>query len=369
MNAAEEQGPAAPRARRPKVDLEAIAMQVARLALTLRSATLLLENVALDLGLDVGQTPGSLVEDERHVKPKTPAGAKVHVEPTIDAWLAGKSNSLSPKVDEAAARDELELELEDEAPPSSRPTPSSSSSSPPPSLKKGMRAILEVLAAVGMPLSKQRIATLTGISLRSGTFASYLSTLRTSNMIVDVDGQIEITDAGMIEAGDVAPRSHADLRAMWEQKLKRGELEILAALSSVHPKKISRTQLATLAGMSPKGGTFTSYLSHLRVNALLVEDGGKLSLSDEGKIVAPVAQARDEGQILARWTASLKEGERRMLDAILRSKPQYITYGQISAASGISEGSGTFASYLSHLRSNGLIETVDRRARAGEAFR
>jgi hypothetical protein len=360
--------PASTRRPRLKIDEEAVVMQVARIALTLLSLTIIVENLTLDLGLNIGQTPAALgLPETMHVAPKAPKGATVHVEPTIQSWIEGRSGALSSKLEHVTE----EQAEENETKPHGRPAPPPKNGAPAP-LKKGQREILRVLAAVGMPLSKQRISTLTGLSAKSGTFSDYLSALRTRALIVEADGKIALTHKGQSEAGTSA-LDDAQVRAMWEGKLKKGMRQILATLAKWHPNSLTKMQLATLCKMSRSSGTFSDYLSKLRTNALIEEsaDGG-VQLSEEGRIVAPPEAAgppHTRNEILELWGTSLKAGARRMLQELVAVTPRDFSYEQLANAAKISPSSGTFSDYLSSLRSNGLVETTsDRRVRANTAI-
>src|SRR5258708_5463846 len=326
------------RRRRPKpLDRETVTLQVAQLARLARSFTILAENLALDLGMDIGIMPDApSLPEAIHATPKTPNGATVHVEPkTISAWIEPASTSAwtsSQKLDKTSSP----APASSSSSSSSSPPPSSSNGSSPAPLKKGMREILRVLAAVGMALTKQRIATLTGLSIKSGTFSDYLSALRTRGFIVDAgEGKIALTDDGRLEAGDVDDSANDEekIRAMWQKKLKKGMREMLAVLARLHPTPLTRTNLGTLARLSSKSGSFGDYLSKLRTNALIEDDGIHIRLTAEGLIVAgPKSKPLTKDEILEQWSDRLKAGARRMLEALVAVDGSYLSYVEIGAA-------------------------------------
>lgn len=143
--------------------------------------------------------------------------------------------------------------------------------------------------------------------------------------------------------------------------LKRGAREMLAILLSMRPRKLTRQQLATLAGFSASGGGFQTYLSTLRGAGLIEESGQELTASPAGLAAVgdiPSPQTTDELQRL--WGAKLKKGAREMLDHLIGLHPKAIDRAELAKAVGMEVSGGGFQTYLSTLRSNGLIEEPDR---------
>lgn len=142
--------------------------------------------------------------------------------------------------------------------------------------------------------------------------------------------------------------------------LKKGARRMLETLVSRYPMKFTRAQWATLSNMKKTSGTFSSYLSALRTGNLIVEEGDFVYASQAGIDLlggsAPVPQSAEETRVM--WRGNLKQGARRMFDALEASYPTFITRETLAEQAGISAQSGTFSSYLSALRSNGLIEEV-----------
>lgn len=144
---------------------------------------------------------------------------------------------------------------------------------------------------------------------------------------------------------------------------------MLMRLAQFHDRGgLARDQLGTLAGLSARSGTFSSYLSDLRRAGLVREDAGRLYATDaglaQGQGASPILDAHD---LRALWRTRLKAGERRMLEAVLAA-PSGLTRAELGAATGISTSSGTFSSYLSRLRRNGLVVVDGAKVRQGPAF-
>ncbi len=148
--------------------------------------------------------------------------------------------------------------------------------------------------------------------------------------------------------------------------LRKGARRMLDVLAR-YPQ-LSRIQLGTLAGFTPTGGTFGTYLGDLKRAGFIDEDGTGLFTTPEGVKAAGgrrPALARDE--ILAQWHGALRAGACRMLDVVI-AHPRGITREQLADRVEMEVTGGTFSTYLGDLRRNGLIE-VDRDAvRPGSAL-
>jgi hypothetical protein len=165
------------------------------------------------------------------------------------------------------------------------------------------------------------------------------------------------------------PRAPAAL-AEGAPQIKAGAMRMLTALARQHPLKVTRSQLATLGGVKKSGGTFSSYFSALRTGGLITEDNGLVSITGAGMQAAgvepgvPVTAA----EIREQWRATLKAGARTMLDHLLAAHPASVSRTELAQAAGLEQNGGTFGSYLSSLRSNGLAEVNGSQVRAADVF-
>ncbi len=73
-------------------------------------------------------------------------------------------------------------------------------------------------------------------------------------------------------------------------------------------------------------------------------------------------------EIREQWRAALKAGARTMLDHLLDAYPDSVTRAELAEAAGLEQNGGTFGSYLSSLRSNGLAEVNGGQVRAADVF-
>jgi len=141
--------------------------------------------------------------------------------------------------------------------------------------------------------------------------------------------------------------------------LKAGARRMLEELASRHPTVWTRSQLGLLTGFAPRGGTFSGYLSALKVRGFISTAGAAVAITEAGLAAAgtvPAAPASHE-DVMAMWRKNLKAGCYRMLEVALERGP--ISREELGEAAGFAASGGTFAGYLSVLRRNALIEEQD----------
>jgi hypothetical protein len=154
-----------------------------------------------------------------------------------------------------------------------------------------------------------------------------------------------------------------------EVRLKAGARRMLSALAQLHPTALTRPQLGTLADVTP-GGTFSSYLSSLRMAGLVDEVGSLIGLTPAG--IAATAGELGSGaptteELVGLWGRKLKAGARRMLEILVDSHPEGVPKAELADRAGVVPG-GTLSSYLSSLRRNGLLDESGGVLRAGDAL-
>lgn len=117
----------------------------------------------------------------------------------------------------------------------------------------------------------------------------------------------------------------------------------------------SHAQTAFMAGYSHKSGTWATYLSRLRSKGL-IEGRGDLVLTTEGGAIAnepdaPPTREALHSAVLGKIDAPLQ----KILTPLLNAYPDGLSHPDVAGAAGYSHQSGTWATYLSRLRSLDLI--------------
>jgi len=148
-------------------------------------------------------------------------------------------------------------------------------------LRAGAMKMLNWLAgAYPNELTKQRIATLSGFSVKGGTFNTYLSELKREGWIVGAN-DLSITQDGLDNANPQKIPSGEELLDLWCSKFRQGAKNILRVVYNKYPNSISKEDIGYETGFEPLGGTFNTYLSELRRNGLIKLEGGQVSISPE----------------------------------------------------------------------------------------
>ena len=141
-------------------------------------------------------------------------------------------------------------------------------------------------------------------------------------------------------------------------KIKKGAEDMLGVLRSHYPKSLSKAQIGLFTGYKISGGTFKSYLSILKTNGLIELDGNNYRITEQGMHYigdnyAKLPKGREE--LIAFWKPKLKAGAGDILQHIANNYPHEVTKDYLGDVSGFTVTGGTFKSYLSILKTAGLI--------------
>lgn len=132
---------------------------------------------------------------------------------------------------------------------------------------------------------------------------------------------------------------------------------MIEALARMSPLRLTKAQWSTLAKVKHTGGTWTTYLSHLSQAGFIDKNDVGYTLTETGWDYVgdrPTPVTADELQ--QHYLSILRAGEARMLRAIMAAHPDGLTRDEISEQAEIASSGGTFTTYLSRLRTNGLVE-------------
>lgn len=150
-----------------------------------------------------------------------------------------------------------------------------------------------------------------------------------------------------------------------------GAMRTLEVLATHYPMTFTKSQLALMAKMSPRSGSYSTYLSRLRSANYLAEADGQIGISDAGLEFVGVTptEPQTQAEVLAMWSSNLNGGARRMFDYLVQEYPRAISRQELGDAVEMSPGSGSFGTYLSRLKSNRLIKVSDGTIKAnGDLF-
>ena len=174
-----------------------------------------------------------------------------------------------------------------------------------------------------------------------------------------------------VKAGEISDNAAAFTASMSIAKkpITGGALRMLQVLASRYPMTFTKSQLAHLANMSPRSGTFGTYMSLLRSQGL-IEVGAEISITDEGLhyIGTEKPQPQSQDEVLDMWRNNLTGGARRMFDVLIDEYPHQVDKSELAERTDMSPVSGTFGTYLSLLRSNGLVEVAGTSVKASSSL-
>lgn len=144
-----------------------------------------------------------------------------------------------------------------------------------------------------------------------------------------------------------------------EKPLVGGALRMLQVLVSRYPTKLTKAQLGTFSKMKPSGGSFNTYLSALRSRGYIADEGGLFLATQEGIdfIGENPNPPQTSEEVIEMWKNNLSGGARRMFEILVEQYPAEVLREELGAAAGVVHTGGSFGTYMSILRSNGLIET------------
>lgn len=148
------------------------------------------------------------------------------------------------------------------------------------------------------------------------------------------------------------------------------ERKPLAMLAGIAPAGLTDAAWATLAGFKRSGGTWTTYRSRLRTAGLIEQVDGKWRATVAG-VAAIGGEAADvpaPGLALVKFWAERVPGAGRMLLRLGQLYPKALKKDALAADLNMAAKGGTFGTYLSRLRGNGLLEEKDGRIRLAPAL-
>lgn len=144
---------------------------------------------------------------------------------------------------------------------------------------------------------------------------------------------------------------------------------MLTALAQ-RPQGLSGKQLGVRAGMSSGSGTFANYLSNARRAGWIDGARSLIRITESGISALGNYDPLPTGKgLLNHWIKELGDsGASKMLGVLAERYPATLTAQELGEVSGMSSGSGTFANYLSRLRTLELITGGRGNLRASDEF-
>lgn len=173
--------------------------------------------------------------------------------------------------------------------------------------------------------------------------------------------------------------AHDAAMANGDVELTPSALRVLEAAARRYPAPVTKSQLATLAGMAVKGGAFIGHLSALKKAGALIEEGRDLVVSSAGFERLGLTEPpppQSPAELLDMWRGSLKPSEAGLLDVLVEHYPEPMTKEGLALVAGQRAGKldgyavkgGAFIGNLSTLKKNGLAEVNGSGVRASSTL-
>jgi hypothetical protein len=108
-------------------------------------------------------------------------------------------------------------------------------------------------------------------------------------------------------------------------------------------------------------GHLQTYVSRLRTAGYLDEDGSTIGITPAGLNAAGQVDRPASGTVIQQWKSALGSGPTKMIDALIAAHPRGMDRANLADRVGMTATGGTFQTYLSRLKSNGLIEVSGRK--------
>jgi len=155
----------------------------------------------------------------------------------------------------------------------------------------------------------------------------------------------------------------ADLSALPDATVELGaERKPLSFLCASYPAGYTESQWAVLSGYKRTGGTWGTYKSRLRSKGLVDQRDGswfatEVGLAAIGGDVPQMPETPEER--LEMWKSKI-HGVGAMLQSLFDNYPNQISRDDLAHEISMSPSGGSFGTYLSRLRTNGLLDEPER---------
>jgi hypothetical protein len=148
--------------------------------------------------------------------------------------------------------------------------------------KAGLRRMMIALAQ-RPGLNGRQLSIRSQVSMKGGSFGTYVSRGRTNGWITGDKQQFDITEDGMAALGDWTPLPEGkELAQHYMNELgSSGDGRMFKVLFEKYPSVLTKEELSSESGVSTAGGSFGTYLSRLKTLELITVTKAGIKASDE----------------------------------------------------------------------------------------
>ncbi len=134
--------------------------------------------------------------------------------------------------------------------------------------------------------------------------------------------------------------------------LRAGAMKMLNWLAGSYPQLVTKQRLATLSGFTATGGTFNTYISELKRNGW-IEGNSEFLITENGLKNANPETIPTGDELISLWKTKFRAGAGNILQFVYDNKS--VSKEDIGSNLNFEITGGTFNTYISELRRNGLI--------------
>lgn len=231
-------------------------------------------------GYDRGIIEGQRIEAAVQIEALRELESAIHAALGYLAPFA-KRDDGAPVIDVRRAPAPPVIDQAPEPAPRSQPTQIPPGTAPLPVAAGKLLAVL----ARGLKLTWFQTATLAGLKARGGSFNTARKALRDGGYIVEEADGIGASELGFATAGGAQPKpsNPVELLTWWREVLPATPGRMLDQLHRQGGKWVSKDRLAVFLGAQPRGGSWNTAISTLRLNQLVEIKGDQMRIAPELK--------------------------------------------------------------------------------------
>jgi hypothetical protein len=220
------------------------------------------------------------------------------------------------------------------------------------------RAVAQALAQKERVISQERQQYETALKVAQDKLTKIAALAAGNDLVLT---QTKSPDTVAIATELISPSST-------DKPISGGALRMIQTLASRYPMTFTKSQLATLSKMSPRSGSYGTYLSLLKSRDFIQIEHNQISITEAGLQFAGKHphEPQTQEQVITMWRENLQGGARRMFDILVSVYPASKTKYALGLEADMSPTSGSFGTYLSMLKSNGLIEVTGSEIKASD---
>lgn len=182
---------------------------------------------------------------------------------------------------------------------------------------------------------------------------------------VEAPRKSSLADTPYIDKRPPKPRD-ASRSSATDTKIVAGLRRIMIALAQ-RPQGLTHRQIGVRAGISTKGGTFSTYMSRARQAGWIADHGDVRKITDAGIEALGHYEPLPQGsELAAYWLRELGGGAARMLKVLIDHHPNPMDGETLGRMASVSHAGGTFSTYLSRLRGLELVSGSSKALVAAE---